>query len=239
MFFAKIGTYEPCGIFTIEHWILIVITLIAVLIALKYLVNKKEVEKIIKRCTIFVCVFEVIIIAFKIINDGLDNINNYVPLYYCSLLLYAGLLSSFCKGKLKRVGDVFLATGAIIGGIVFIFCPTTSLLSYPAFHLVSVHSFIYHGIMLFLGILINYTNYIELKKQDILYYSGFVGGICVIAYIVNKIFGSNLMFISENFPGTPIEILYNFFGSLFTPFAILAQMTLPFYMVYAIKKVKN
>ncbi len=34
-------------------------------------------------------------------------------------LLYAGLLSSFGKGVLKRIGDVSLATGAIVGGIVF------------------------------------------------------------------------------------------------------------------------
>ena len=62
-------------------------------------------------------IFEVIIVLFKVITGGIKNINNYVPLYYCSLLLYAGLLSSFAKNELKRMGDVFLATGGIIGGI--------------------------------------------------------------------------------------------------------------------------
>ena len=171
--------------------------------------------------------------------NGTGNLNQYVPLYYCSLLLYSGLLSSFCKGKLKRVGDIFLATGGIVGGIVFIIFPSTSLPLYPMLHLVSIHSFIFHGIMVYLGLLINLNNYIELEKKDIIYYSGLVGVICLIAFIVNKIFGSNLMFISENFQGTFIEIIYNITGNFFTAFMILVQMFLPFYFVYGILKLKK
>lgn len=237
MFFSKPGEYELCGIFTVGHFILIAITFICIVIALKCTANKKDVKKIIRGCTIFVCIAEIIIISFKIAANGTSNLNEYVPLYYCSLLLYSGLLSSFGKGKLKRVGDVFLATGGIIGGIIFIFFPTTSLPAYPMLHLVSIHSFIFHGIMVYLGLLINLTNYIELEKKDIIYYLSLVGIICIIAYIVNKIFGSNLMFISENFPGTFIEIVYNITGKFFTPFMILAQMFLPFYIVYGIVRV--
>ena len=236
MFFAKPGEYEACGIFTFQHFILIAITLLGVIIALKYTLNKKEVKKVIRNCTIFVWICEIIIIAFKIYATGTQDLNQYVPLYYCSLLLYSGLLSSFGKGKLKRIGDVFLATGAVAGGIIFILFPSTSLPSYPMLHLVSIHSFIYHGIMIYLEILINLSSYIKLEKDDIKYYASLVGTICIIAYIVNKIFGSNLMFISENFPGTFIGMIYNLTGEFFTTTMILAQMFLPFYFVYGIIK---
>ena len=126
MFFAKVGLYQPCGIFTTQHFILMGITFIAIIVALKYTVTKKNVQTIIKKCTIFVCICEIIIITLKIINDGISTINNYVPLYYCSLLIYAGLLSSLGKGKIKRVGDVFLVTGGMIGGLTFIIFPTKS-----------------------------------------------------------------------------------------------------------------
>lgn len=234
MFLAKPGEYEPCGMYTIGHFILIIITIIGVLIALKYTINKKETKKIIKNCTIFVWICEIIKIFFKIARNGTSNLNEYVPLYYCSLLLYSGLLSSFGKGKIKRTGDVFLATGGIVGGLVFIFFPTTSLPTYPMLHLASIHSFIFHGIMLYLGMLINLTKYIEINLKDITYYASLIGIICILAYIVNKIFGSNLMFISENFPGTFIEGIYNFTGKLFTPFMVLTQMFLPFYTIYGI-----
>lgn len=236
MFLAKPGEYEACGIFSLKHFALMIFTVIGVAIALKHTVNKKDVHKIIRNCTIFVWIWEIVIICFKIAVCGTKNLNQYVPLYYCSLLLYAGGLSSFAKGKLKRAGDVFLATGAIIGGIIFILFPSTSLPTYPMLHLVSIHSFVFHGIMLYLGLLINLTKYIELEKEDIIYYSSLVGIVCIIAYIVNKIFGSNLMFISKNFPGTFIEIMYNFTGKFFTVVMILGQMFLPFYVVYGIAK---
>ncbi len=240
MLFARPGKFEPCGMFTKGHFELILITIVWIVIALKNTMNKtkKEVGKIIKRCTIIMWILEIAMIAFKISTGGLKNLNNYVPLYYCSLLLYAGLLSSFAKGKLKRVGDAFLATGGIIGGIVFMILPTTSLPAYPMLHIVSLHSFLYHGTMVYLGLLINITHYIELHLSDIKYYAVLVGTICVLAYVINKIFNSNLMFISQNFPGTPLEILYNITGPFFTVAMSVSQMTLPFYIVYCLKNIR-
>ncbi len=241
MFLAKAGEYEPCGIFSMQHFELIIITVLGIIFALKNTVNKtkKEVKQIIKRCTIIMWILEIIMITFKICTGDVRNLNNYVPLYYCSLLLYAGLLSSFCKGKLKRIGDVFLATGGIIGGIVFIILPTTSLPAYPMLHIVSLHSFFFHGTMIYLGLLIDITHYIELNLSDVKYFAILVGGICVLAYIINKRFGSNLMFISQNFPGMPIEIIYNATGRFFTLVMSIAQMTLPFYIVYDVIKLVN
>ena len=236
MFFAKAGEYEPCGIFTMQHFELIIITILGIIFALKNTVHKTkdEVTQIIRKCTIIMWILEIIMIAFKLCTGDVRNLNNYVPLYYCSLLLYAGLLSSFGKGKLKRIGDVFLATGGIIGGLVFIILPTTSLPSYPMLHMVSLHSFFFHGTMIYLGLLIDITHYIELNLSDIKYFATLVGGICVLAYIINKKFGSNLMFISQNFPGMPIEIIYNATGRFYTLVMSIAQMTLPFYIVYGI-----
>ena len=235
MCLARAGEYEACGIFTIKHFILVIITIISIIIALRY-TAKKDVNKIIRSCTIFVWIFECLIITFKITTGGIGHINNWVPLYYCALLLYAGGLSSFGKGSLKRVGDVFLATGGIAGGIIFILLPYTSLPTYPMFHLVSIHSFVYHGIMLYLGLLVNITNYIELKKEDIIYYFSLVSIVCIIAYIVNNIFNSNLMFISQNFPGMPLEVLYNIAGKYYTLVTILVQAILPFYTIYGLRK---
>ena len=40
MFFAKPNEYEPCGIFTTKHFILIILTIAAISVALKKTVNK-------------------------------------------------------------------------------------------------------------------------------------------------------------------------------------------------------
>ena len=239
MLFAKVGEYQPCGLFTKGHFGLAIITIIGIIIALKNTAQKtkQEIEKIIKRSTIIIWILEIIIITFKISTGGIRNVNNYVPLYYCSILLYAGVLSSFTKGKLKRMGEVFFATGTIIGGIVFIILPTTSLPNYPMIHIVSLYSFLYHGIMIYLGLLVNITNYVEIKLEEIKYYATLVGIVCMLAYIINNIFGSNLMFISQNFVGSPVEILYNITGPFFTIIACIGQMTLPFYIIYGCKNI--
>ena len=241
MFFAKPNEYEPCGIFTTKHFILIILTITAISLALRKTVNKSKVEvkKIIRNLTIFIWILEFVRIGFNLYIGNASNVNEYLPLYYCSLLLYAGLMSSFGKGKIKRMGDVFLATGGIIGGIVFIIMPTTSLPTYPMLHFLSLHSFLYHGIMVYIGLLINTTHYINLELKDIIYFAELVGGICALSLLVNNIFDSNLMFISKDFPGTPITILYHIAGKFFTPIMILAQMTLPFLLVYSVEKRKD
>ena len=238
--FANQGKYEPCGIFTMGHFILIIITVIGIFIALKKSVkkDKEEIHKIIVYVTIIAYILEIIKIIFNVKQNSFKAINTYIPLYYCSMLLYAGILSSFAKGKLKRVGDVTLATGSIIGGIVFIIYPSTSLPSYPVFHFLSIHSFLFHGLMVYLGILINKTRYIELKREDIKYFAGLVLCMSIPALVINKLFDGNLMFISNNFPGTPIEIFYKITNGnfLFTIIMIASQMTIPFYISYYIIK---
>ena len=242
--FSNIGEYEPCGIFTTDHFILIGITIISIIIALKFTSNKskEKVHLIIKKITIIMCILEVVKINFNLQQNSFRDVNTYMPLYYCSILLYAGLLSSFGKGALKRAGDVCLATGSVIGGIVFIIYPSTSLPMYPAFHFLSIHSFLFHGTMIYLGILINKTQYIELEQNDIKYFASVIGIMSIVALIINKLFNGNLMFISNNFPGTPIEILYDITngGIMYTLIMVLAQMTLPFYITYVIiKKIQS
>ena len=106
-------------------------------------------------------------------------------------------------------------------------------------HFISLHSFFFHGTMIYLGIIINKYKYIDLRLKDLLYYATLVGAICIIAYIVNVKSDSNLMFISKDFPGSPISGVYHATGKLFTPLMCLSQMTLPFLIMYTLLKIKE
>ena len=242
MFLAKPGEYEPCGMYTIGHLILLIITAVVILIALKFTKNKRneEVRKIIKNITIFLWILEIIKIIFNLSVGNASNPNTYIPLYFCSVILYAGIFSGFCKNTLKHIGDVFLATGGMIAGLIFLMSPNTSLPNYPMFHYISIQSFILHGSMVYLGILLNITHYVDVKAKDIIYYASIMVVMSIIAYVFNLFFDSNLMFISKDFPGTPISMLYNITGGfLFTAIMVLLQATVPFYLVYFIKYCVN
>lgn len=242
MLFKSASEVKPCGMFSMQHLILLVITTACIITAIEQTKNMKkdQVKEVIKKATIFLWILEIIKIIFNIINYGVTAVNKYVPLYFCSLILYAGIFSGFCKGVLKKVGDVFLSTGGIIAGIIFLISPLTSLTTYPAIHFISIHSFVLHGTMVYIGILMLITKYVTIEKKDIIYYSAIIIAISAIAYIVNIVCDSNLMFISQNYPGTFIEIIYNVTGKLFPIVMVLAQATLPFYIVYGIYSiVKN
>lgn len=234
MLFKSASEVTPCGMFSIEHFILLTVTLLCIGVSLKHTKNmeKDKVKKLIRKITIFLWILEIIKIIFNINNYGIKAINKYVPLYFCSLILYAGIFSGYCKGTLKKMGDVFLSTGGIIAGLIFLISPLTSITTYPAIHYISLHSFLLHGIMVYIGILMLITKYTTIEKRDIIYYSAIIVIISAIAYIVNLKFGSNLMFISQNYPGTFIELIYNLTGKNFPLFMIIAQATIPFYIVY-------
>lgn len=237
IFLAEQGKYEACGMFNFKHLILIILTCIGVWNALKKTSQKSkdEIQKKIKKCTIVLWIFEIFRIGFRLFRGGASHPESYLPLYYCSLLLYSGIFSSFTKGKLKKTGDIFLATGGIIGGVIFLLFPSTSLPSYPMMHFMSLHSFLYHGVMVYLGILLNITNYIEYNKNDVRYYARLVGTMCLVVLFVNHFAGSNLMFISEQFPGVLGEVANALFGRLYTPIMVAIHMFLPFYAVCAVK----
>ncbi len=239
MLFKSAEEVTPCGMLSIEHFVLLAITTICIIVALKHTkkIEKEKVKKIIQKMTIFLWILEIIKIVFNIKNYGAYDVNKYVPLYFCSLILYAGIFSGFCKGFLKRTGDVFLATGGIIAGIIYLITPLTSLTIYPALHYITIQSFILHGIMVYIGMLMLITEYTVIEKKNLIYYSSLLIIISIIAYIVNLKFNSNLMFVSQNYPGTYIEIIYNITGKLFPVVMIAAQATLPFLIVYEIYKV--
>ena len=241
MFFARPDIYEEAGLYGIGHLVLFLITIISIIIAIIYTKDKKEdeIRKIIRNTTIFIWILEIIKIIFNIVVGNKNNLNTYIPLYYCSIILYAGLFSGFGKGIIKHIGDVFIATGALIAGIIFLVYPNTSLISYPAFHYISIQSFILHGTMLYLGILVNITEYINIEIKDIIYYAGLTILISLIALIVNLIYDSNLMFISKDFPNSPIPFFYDLFGKHFSIGAITMQSILPFLTIFGVLKVKR
>lgn len=241
LFVARPVECKPCGMFNIKHLMLSFITILGVILAVKHTkINKKEdIKKIIVKMTIIILILEILKIVFSIWSGSINDLNAYMPLYYCSILLYAGLLSSFGKNRLQRVGDVFIATGGIIAGIIFLIFPSSSLQIYNVLHFVTIQSFFYHGVMIYLGIIVNKYNYIKLEPKDIIYYALLVGIIAILALILNNIFGCNLMFISQDYPGTPLTYLYKVLGKVFTPFMILVHVTIPFYLMYWIRKIQK
>ena len=237
MFFAKPGVFAACGLYNLNHLLSVVVIFILLIIAIKKtkIEKKEDISRIIKISTITVWILEIIKIIFNFIIGNISNVNTYVPLYFCSLLLYAGIFSSFFKGTIKRVGDVFLATGGLIAGIAYLISPGTSLGIYPIFHFISFQSLFYHAVMIYLGIIIIKYDYIKINYNDIKYYAILIFIICFLAGIVNTLFNGNLMFIKNGFGF--FSLIEKYCGNLYPLIMVIGQMTVPFYLGLFLNKI--
>lgn len=243
MFFCPPYAVEPCGLFTPGHLTLFLITVALIAGGLYFCRNMEatRVRTLLRLATLLLWVLEIAKILFVLLVTESRNPNDFIPLYYCSLILYAGLLSSLGKGVWRKIGDVFIATGGFVGGAAFLICPNTSLPRYPMLHFISLHSFLLHGLMVFLALLLMLRGVYRPQPGDIKHCAGLVSTMCVLAVVFNRIYDAthpqtavaNLMFMSKDFPGTPVTILYHLTGPLFPLFMWLIQAFLPFWGVFA------
>lgn len=241
MFFSLPGEYPPAGLFSCWHLLLLLVSvcLVAAGLYLSRNMTAAAVRRTVRIVTACLWGLELAKILFVLLVTGSKNPNEFVPLYYCSIILYAGLLSSLGSPLLMRVGDAFIAMGGIVGGAVFLLMPTTSLPQYPAFHFITWHSFLLHGIMVYLGLLLLVRRVYRPRLRDIRYVASLTGAICALAWLFNTVYNrisgdpiANLMFISRDFAGTPVSVIYRLCGRFFTPVMCLGQAFLPFFLTY-------
>jgi hypothetical protein len=235
--FADPGTHTPAGILGPGHLFLAACTIFGIYEALTrtLTLTRDELILIIQKVTLLLWILEVVKIAFRIRTGSEADYDTWIPLYYCSITLYAGIAAGWGHGWLRHIGLVYIATGGLIGGICFMLYPSSSLLIYPTFHFLSLHSFLYHGTMVYLGILANRSGLIDLQMKDIWWYMLYFLFFCSLALIINAKTGSNLMFISKTFPGTFLDVAWKVLGKFYTPVLILVQMTAPFLVIMAFK----
>ena len=241
VFFSLPNTYPCAGLFTVWHGALLAATafLVAVGLCLSRGMGAEAARRMVRVITAVLWALEVAKILFVLLVAQTRNPNEFLPLYYCSIILYAGLLSSQNDRFWRRVGDAFIVMGGIVGGVVFLVFPTTSLPQYPAFHFISWHSFLLHGTMVYLGLLLLLTGVYREKMADLRPVATLTSLVCAVAFIFNTVYNqvaaepvANLMFISRDFEGTPLSLVYRLCGQFFTPVMWLGQSFLPFFVTY-------
>ena len=240
--FASSGRFEPCGMFTTHHIIASFICLIAV-IALIYLQRKKHSklnkDKAFKFCACLLTILEVIKILHSFIY-GDYYLDAWFPLSYCGLFIFALWMAGFGHGRIKRMGEVFIAYGCPCAGIAFLIFPTTSLMIFPIWHYFSLYSLFFHSLMIFMGLFtLTFENRFNL--DSFLNYAVFVITFAIPAVILNSVFNSNLMNLREpyNIPIRFLQDIYSSCGICYTILVVFGYMLIPIIMSFVFKKIKT
>lgn len=225
--------------FTLWHFVVIGIFAICMIIAVHYTkhMEQKSVEKLILIVAIVASVMEIVKIIIKIYKHS--SLNGWVPLYFCSLFLYASWFA-VCKNQfIKNMGYSFLVCGGIVASLCYVIFPTTSLLLYPVWHPATIHGFVYHWLMMYVGIMVAVSGLYRPKAKDFGSYFLFTTFFTVLAVVLNHFTGANLMLISKPF-GIPLFYdLYNISPVLFSFIIFLAQSVALFWAVYGFFRLKQ
>ncbi len=240
MFFAPRDPATALGMYTTGYFITLAVVLVIIGILL-YKCRHLQVEKvkwIILGIGLFCLVTEIIKMIFTGVRYGINSVE-WIPLYYCSCYIYACFMALSKWTLIKRAGIAFIFFGGIIGGLAFFCYPNACIPNYPLLHFMTLRTFIFHGSMVFLGLLVVITGYYKPNKKDFLPYISFLGIVSALAYIANMIFHKNFMYMSEPLNIGISKALFEIIPNIYPFIFITLQLIVPFLVTYGIYQLFN
>lgn len=200
--------FPPCGMFSIEHIIALLITALCIAIGL-YLsrnMTQKQIKTATKAVAITVTSLEGVKIGYNLAYDY-TQLDAWFPLAFCSIFIYATWMAGFGHGFVERLGISFLVCGCPAAGTAFLIFPTTSLQLHPIYHYLCIYSMLFHGLMVYFGLLYILKGNYKPNKKMIGQYATVCAGFSAVALVLNAVFGCNMMFLREPF-NFPIDLIY-------------------------------
>ena len=116
--------------------------------------------------------------------------------------------------------------GCPTAGFLFLIFPTTSLQMHPIFHFLCLYSMLFHGLMVWLGLLHIFNSRKRPTWKTFGYYAGFFTCFASVALILNTTLSCNLMFLRQpfNIPLKFVEHVYQFSAPLYSILIFVAYL---------------
>lgn len=245
-FFSNEGIGEVKGLFSTDHLIYVILSIL-LLITLLVLTRKMTKEKttlMIRIIAIVITILEIIKIVWNLTARADARVEDYMPLYFCSLFIYALLGFSFVNGTSKfsmiihKASTIFLFYGGIVGGTVFMLFPTTALSIRPLLHFLSFHSLIFHTLMVFVAVkMVKYYYEPNIKDFWLYFISLFI--IEVPLVVINSIYDTNFMMLHKPFDIEFLEWIGKISGWFYPGVIIIGQNVGSFMIPYGCHKLSK
>ncbi len=245
------GAKELAGtLFTPLHIVFAVVVLIAI-ITLGLVLSKKS-EKTIRTAFTFIWAAALILEVVKIIWETFSGASvsfewgGVLPLYPCSIFMYAMPFAIFGKGWVRYMGCGYVCSLGLLGGAINFIYPANILNNYSCISFSGFHTFFYHGAIVFCALVMLKSGYHSYKKATRFYHLLIPAipalAVSVIANAVNfsKI-GSDYMFFKLNsFFFAPIGAATpDWFSVILVYFIYLLIHALPYLPFYIYNKTKH
>lgn len=190
-----------------SHIIMTLVTLSAAVLLVFFLrkMKHKNVRRLMQIFCFFMLVSDMIKWIWELVEFGRIDPAESLPLYTCSIIIFALPFAAFGKGNVQRSALSFICTLNVMGAFLGVIL-SKLFVRYPFYHLNVLNSFLYHGVLIFLGLLPWATRYYVPEKRDLgLFFIPFLA-MAVPVIILNGIFHWDYMFLHDG-AGTPFNIL--------------------------------
>lgn len=235
-FYDNYTNEQICGMFTPLHIMTVLVFFISLGVALYFSkkISEQQVKKLHFIIAVVVSVLEILKITLRICKG--QWYDDWVPLYFCSLFIFAIWISLSKNEKLNKIGYSYITMGGILASLFFTFYPSTSLALFPIWHPASIHSFVYHWIMFYTGMLFLMKKQYTPTVKDALKYFIFILIACVPSYFLNETLGTNCMFLRDAFKLPILDTILQKSKVLYMIIVIIGQSVVVYWLSYGVYK---
>ena len=237
---------QDYGSFPQYLYLIISVVLLVILLFLLRKSSREKIKKIIRIMGIFLIVFYISKTTWESIYDikysGSFN-TGLLPLDTCSLPMIAYILAGFTTKKTEDYSKSWMVTGGIVGGFATMLF-LNAFKYYPFLSFGAMYSMIWHFIMVFMGLLLIVTNYVDYNYKTLL--KGFIFHILfsLIVIPLDYIFNWDFM-MYKNMGSIPIfedigtklnNASLGFLNPIIMMVLYFLAFNLIFFVIYGIKK---
>ena len=193
------------GLFTIKHFVLLLITILFIILTVKEYKKSNEAKRIKIRKIIAFTLIIIDVIKLIIMYLNPMDYTNYLPLEICSFAAYSIVLDSIYKDN-KFFSEMLLLL-FLPAAMTALLVPTTTAL--PIFNFFTIHQFLYHALII-AYVLMRYLNK-EIKITYIGLWKSILKTVILasVIYCVDYIFNKNYMFLMNSAGNPALNIFYN------------------------------
>ncbi len=198
-FYDHFTEADIAGMFNLTH--LLYALAFFGLMALALYASRRMKEKTLDRLHLIIAIVvtacEIVKVALRIAKK--QSIDSWIPLYFCSLFLFAVWLPLTKNKHLSIAGYAYVTMGGIPASVAFTVYPSTSLAIFPVWHPSTIYSGVFHFAMLYLGLTFLIKGKYKPEWKHVAHYFLFMLVFAIPSVILNEKFQTNCLFLRHAF----------------------------------------
>ena len=130
--------------------------------------SKKTIRTVFASIWALTLIFEVVKIVWETVSGASINFEwgGVLPLYPCSIFMYAIPFAVFGKGWVRYMGCGYVCSLGFLGGAINFIYPANILGNYSCISFAGFHTFFYHGAIVFCALVMLMSGYHSYKKAS-------------------------------------------------------------------------